>query len=208
MRSYRLALPPPWERISLRKGTQDRVQQIVDDVAAAHTPKEVPPDQVGPKKRELVWAIMMQVKQAQDTGGVDLYLPLADIHGFTVQASFIVSEVTPDANMTADEVPGVMASMLRAEGVRPVTIDDTVWVRRQAMVPARDDQSAPSTRVEYVTAVPGVPRYWILSSFSKVGPPITDPDNPEDGDDLLVGLFDAIMTSWRWQYDERATGRS
>lgn len=165
VRSYRLALPPPWERISLRQGTRDRIQQIVDDVAAAHTPKEVPPDQVGPKKRELVQAMMTQVKQAQDNGGVDLYLPLADIHGFSVQASFVVSEVTPDANMDTDDVPGVMASMLRDEGVRPVTIADTVWVRRQADVPARDEQSAASTRVEYVTAVPGAPRYWILSSF-------------------------------------------
>ena len=204
VRSYRLALPPPWERISLRKGTQERVQQIVDDVAAAYTPKEVPPDQVGPKKRELVRAMMLQVKRAQDTGGVDLYLPLSDIHGFTVQASFVVSEVTPDANTTADEVPQVLASMLRDSAARPLTIDDTVWVRRQAMVPARDDQSAPSTRVEYFTSVPGASRYWILSSFSKVGPPITEPDDPEDKDDLLVSLFDAIMTTWRWQYDEPA----
>jgi hypothetical protein len=193
---YRVALPPPWERIPLRAGAVERIQEIVDDVADRYTPKHIPPDQVGPKKRELVHAMSQQVKDAQDNGGVDLYVPLADIHGYVVQASFVVSEVTPDAMMKVDEVPQVMASLLRDPSARPVSIDDTVWVRRQEVVPAKDEESLPSTRVEYFTALPGAPRYWILSTFSTVSAPITDADG---NGNLLIDLFDAIMTTWRWQ---------
>ncbi|KHL10485.1 hypothetical protein CLV56_1861 [Mumia flava] len=200
---YRVALPPPWTRIPLRRGTEDAVRAIVDDVAEHHTPKEIPPDQVGPKKRELVAAMMTQARESADKGGVDLYIPLDAIHGYAVEASFVVSEVTPSALMEADEVPQVMASLLRDPGTEPVTVADTVWVRRLVEVPPPDADSAPSKRVEYVTALPGAPRYWILSSFATVGDPITGADGEGD---LRIELFDAIMSTWRWEYDEEGSG--
>lgn len=195
---YALVVPPPWRRIALDGSAEPTVRAIVDDVAAQHTPKEVPPDQVGPRKRELVRDLMKQVTEARDTGGVDLYIPLQQVHGYSVQASFTVSRVLPDATMTADEIPQVMASLLRDPSVGPVSIDDTVWVRRERAVPTDDAEPVDSIRIEYVTAVPGQARAWILVAFSAVGAPIVGPDGEGN---LLVELFDAIMTTWRWRYD-------
>jgi hypothetical protein len=200
VRTYRLVTPPPWARISLREDTRRRIEEIVDDVAARHTPAQVPPDHIGPKKRELVESLMTQVREAQEHGGVDLYIPLADIHGYSVQAAFVVSEVTPNALMTNDEVPDVLASLLADPGTSPVTVDESVWVRRETTVAPTKAMPAPSRRVEYVTSVPGTPRYWIMAAFTSAGPPVTDPEDP-DGVDLLIGLFDAIMTTWRWVYE-------
>lgn len=193
---YRLALPPPWSRIPLDGTAEATIQGIVDDVAARYTPKQVSPDEVGPKKRELVRELMAQVVQARDNGGVDLYLPLEQIHGYSVQASFVVNRVIPDANMTSDEVPGVMASLLRDDTTRPITVADTVWVRRERSVPREGDDDVDSVRVDYFTAIPGQARAWILVSFSSVGAPLAGPDGEGN---LLVELFDAIMTTWRWQ---------
>ncbi len=196
--SYRLALPPPWRRIPLDSSAETAIRTIVDDVAAKHTPKEVSPDEVGPRKRELVRDMMTQVTEARDNGGVDLYIPLEQIRGYTVQASFVVSRVIPDANMTADEVPQVMASLLRDPATGPVSVADTVWVRRERTVPRDGADTVDSVRVEYFTAVPGQARAWILVAFSVVGAPIVGPDGEGN---MLVELFDAIMTTWRWQYD-------
>ncbi|MCL3818771.1 hypothetical protein [Aeromicrobium wangtongii] len=196
---YRLAVPPPWRRISLDSTAEATIQAIVDDVAAKHTPASVSPDEIGPRKRELVRELMSQVTQASDNGGVDLYLPLDQIHGYSVQASFVVNRVIPDANMSADEVPGVMASLLRDPTTAPVTVADTVWVRRERSVPA-EGQEPPvdSVRVDYFTAVPGQARSWIMVSFSSAGAPIVGPEGELN---MLVELFDAIMSTWRWHYD-------
>lgn len=193
---YRVALPPPWTRIPLDDTAEATIQAIVDDVAAKHTPKQVSPDEVGPRKRELVRELMTQVSQARDNGGVDLYLPLQQIRGYSVQASFVVNRVIPDANMALDEVPGVMASLLRDDQTRPVTVSDTVWVRRERLVPRQGDDDVDSVRVDYFTAMPGQARAWILVSFSSAGAPIVGPDGEGN---MLVELFDAIMTTWRWQ---------
>ncbi|WP_050760906.1 hypothetical protein [Aeromicrobium marinum] len=195
---YLLAVPPPWRRIPLDAGAESAIAGIVDDVAERHTPRGVSPDEVGPRKRELVRELMTQVARARDNGGVDLYLPLDAIHGYTVQASFVVSRVVPDANLSVDEIPQVMASLLRDGATRPATVADTVWVRRERAVPRGEDDAVDSVRVEYFTAVPGQARSWVLVSFSSVGAPIVGPAGEGN---MLVELFDAVMTTWRWRYE-------
>lgn len=195
---YDLALPPPWRRVPLDGTAESTLRAIVDDVAAKHTPREIPPDQVGPRKRELVRELMAQVTQARETGGIDLYIPLDEIHGYAVQASFAVNRVIPDATMGAEEVPGVMASLLKDGDTSPVSVAGTVWVRRERAVPRDAEDSVDSVRVDYFTAIPGQARAWILVSFSSAGRPITGPDGEGN---MLVELFDAIMTTWRWRYD-------
>ena len=103
--------------------------------------------------------------------------------------------------MTSDEVPQVMASLLRDGMTRPVSVADTVWVRRERSVPRDGDDTVDSVRVEYFTAVPGQARAWIMVSFSSAGQPIAGPDGEGN---MLVELFDAIMTTWRWRYDADA----
>jgi hypothetical protein len=200
---YRLAVPPPWRRIALDSSAESAIQTIVDDVADKHTPKEISPDEIGPKKRELVRELMTQVVQARENGGVDLYLPLEQVHGYSVQASFVVNRFIPDAAMTSDGVPGVMASLLRDGEAGPITIDDTIWVRRLRTVPRDGEDSVDSVRVENETRIQArAARAWILVSFSTAGKPIPGPDGQGN---MLVELFDAIMTTWRWRYDGAAS---
>lgn len=202
--SYRVVLPKPWVRVPVRNGTEDRVREIVD-ATARRFPKDVPPDQVGPWKRELERRLVADVKAAADFGGIDFYLPSEDWHGFLIGASFVVSEVTPPGQLPTDEtdpetaIGGVLAALVAASATaRPVSIADTVWVRTETVL-APDLERAPgidvpTRRVSFTTAVPDEPERWILSAFSCVG----DGDPDSEVSRLSVELFDAIMGTWRW----------
>lgn len=198
--SYRLVLPPPWARIPLREGTEEAVTAIVERVAAT-TPRHVPPDQVGPRKRELVRVMTTRAAELREKGGIDLYLPLDTIHGFAVRASFSVSETLPPGADPAEsgEVLDVLAA---APGsARVSTAGDarsgapaTEWVRRERVVPGEPDHD-PAVLVDYTAAVPGAEHVWLVASFSVVGGDSGDPDGTARP---LVELFDAIMSTWRW----------
>jgi hypothetical protein len=198
--SYRLVLPPPWSRIPLRDGTEEVVHGIVERVAAT-TPKHVPPDQVGPRKRELARTLLQRAAELRDKGGIDLYLPLDTIRGFSARTSFSVSETLPpgaDPGEWAD-VLAVLAGEAGAE--RVLTAGDersgapaTEWVRRERIVPGEEERD-PAILVDYTTAVPGAEHVWLVASFSIVG---SDAEDPEGTARPFVELFDAIMTTWRW----------
>jgi hypothetical protein len=199
--SYRVVLPHPWVRIPVLSGTEERVREIVDR-AAERLPKDAPPDQVGPWKRELERRLVSDVRSAGDHGGVDFYVPAGRWQGFLVAASFVVSEITPPGMLPDDPdaaVSGVYAELIAGSaGATPVSIDDTVWVRSEHVV-APDPERAkeldvPTRRVSYVTAVPDDPRRWVLSAFSCAG----DGDPDSELTHLIVELFDAIMGTWRW----------
>lgn len=198
--SYRLVLPPPWSRIPLREGTDEAVQVIVDRVVAT-TPTSIPPDQVGPRKRELARTMLRRAAELRDKGGIDLYLPLDTIRGFSVRTSFSVSESLPPGADPA-EWAEVLAALAAEPGAERVdTADDprtgapaTEWVRRERVVPG-DEERDPAILVDYTTAVPGAEHVWLVASFSVVG---SDAEDPEGTARPFVELFDAIMTTWRW----------
>lgn len=212
--SYRLVLPRPWVRIPVQTGTEERVREVVTEVAA-RAPKDVPPDQLGPWRRELERRLVADVRAARDYGGVDFYLPSDTWHGFLVGASFVVSEVSPPGQrpdeLDEDGAVGqVLAELVRTSPeTQPVTIADTTWVRAERVEAADPDRAADldlaTRRVEYLTAVPAEPRRWVLVAFSCTG----DGDPRGDLATLTVELFDAIMGTWRWvregdEFDVRA----
>jgi hypothetical protein len=168
---------------------------------AATTPKHVPPDQVGPRKRELARTLLQRAAELRDKGGIDLYLPLDTIRGFSARTTFSVSETLPpgaDPGEWAD-VLAVLAGETGAE--RVLTAGDersgapeTEWVRRERVVPGEEERD-PAILVDYTTAVPGAEHVWLVASFSIVG---SDAEDPEGTARPLVELFDAIMTTWRW----------
>lgn len=198
--SCRIVLPPPWTRIPLRAGTEAVVDGIVERVAAT-TPKHVPPDQVGPRKRELSRALLQRAGELREKGGIDLYIPLDTIRGFSVRTSFSVSENLPPGADPAEwaDVLAVLAEESGSE--RVVTAGDarsgapaTEWVRRERVVPG-DAERDPAILVDYTTALPGAEHVWLVASFSVVG---SDVEDPEGTARPFVELFDAIMTTWRW----------
>ena len=56
-----------------------------------------------------------------------------------------------------------------------------------------EDVSTPSRRITYLIPAPGVP-HWVSVTFSTVG----DGDPASEFTEVLIGLFDAIMTTFRW----------
>jgi hypothetical protein len=177
---------------------EEQVRGLLD-AAIERWPQQIPPDQVGPARRQLERVIVQNLVEARDTGGIDYYLPTDVMHGQRIAASFVVAAVIPDA-AAPDAVTGqVLAELLRTtEGSRPVTVDGTVWVRSEKVIVRAPDESSAqelvARRVEYLTAIPSEQRRWIIATFTTYG------DGDPDGEvaHLLVQLFDAIMSTWRW----------
>lgn len=206
VQSYRIVLPPPWVRVPLGPEAAGRVHDIVER-AAAQAPKEMPPDQLGPLKRELERRMLTQLAAAAERGGLDHYFPLGPVHGIHLGASFFVASVTPpgvSAQLPPDATAaGVIAELVASTpGAKAVEIAGSVWLRTESVLapdPGRTGGvDVPARRVTYLTAVPDEPQQWVLVSFSTIG----DGDPDSEHTQLTVELFDAIMGTWRW-----ATGR-
>ena len=78
----------------------------------------------------------------------------------------------------------------------PVNVDGVTAARSEQAAPpdpARGIEYG-SRRVDYVVPVPGAPDRWLLAGFSTLGA-----GDPDDGlARMLVQLFDAIMSTFRW----------
>lgn len=197
MTSYRIVLPAPWERIALDATLHDSVRALIDR-AVARLPKEIPPDQVAPQRRILEKELTGRLLEARDNGGIDYYLPTDLMHGQQLNASFVVSMVIPDAAATPDLVPRVLAQLMSGPETRPVSVGETVWARTEKVLHREPDglvkEQLAVRKVEYVTALPGDERRWVLVTFTTLG----DGDVDSEATTLITELFDAMMTTWRW----------
>lgn len=199
MTSYRLALPHPWQRIPLGTGTKERIADIIT-ASIERLPPEIPPDQVAQARIRMEGRLLNQLREAEQNGTIDYYLPTDLMHGVLITASFTVSAIIPDASAPEGITGQVLANLLSSrEGVRPVTVSDTVWARSEEVIDRKADQTiaddARARKVEYITAAPSDQRRWIIVTFTTLGD--GDLDSPFTA--LMVDLFDAIMSTWRWQ---------
>lgn len=84
---------------------------------------------------------------------------------------------------------------------QPVAVDGAEGVRVERAggpIPGEGVDSG-SRRVDYVLAAPGNPGRWLAIVFSTLGA-----GNPDDQIAvLLTGLFDAIMSTFRWGWAGR-----
>lgn len=195
---YRLVPPPGWDMIPLRDGTDEAVRRIVDR-SVDQLSEEIPKDDVIKARLELIKRLNKGVQQARKADGLTLYLPVERIHGTLVAASIVVSEALtgPRANVASGEV---MAQLLAdGAGSEPVTVDDADGVRVDKVVAADPDREVEhaSRRIDYVLPVPGTQvAQWVTVCFST----IADGDPRSEFADVLVELFDAVMTTFRWSY--------
>lgn len=204
MTSYSLVLPAPWERIPVGSGRDAAIADLVERSVARAT-DDIPPDQLAQARIKLTESLSAQVKQAEDAGGIDLYLPTDLMRGVRVSASILVAAVLPDAMAPDGSVGPIMAELLRRDPTaRAITAGDTVWIRSETVVDHTEadvlDESVRGRKVEYVTAAPDDQRRWYLVTFTTLGD--GDPDSEFSG--LLVELFDAVMTTWRWSAETLA----
>lgn len=194
---YRLALPHPWCHVPLDERMPARVDQVVDG-AVDRLPADVPPDQRAKAGHLLREQLRRELRRASDEGAIDYYLPVDLSHGALLSASFMVSSVVPDATAGVDDVGPVLARLSAEPESQAVDAGGTVWVRRDRSRHSEElplvEGGATGRVVDYLTAVPGQEHRWAVVTFSALG----DGDPTSEVTSLLVELFDAIMTTWRW----------
>lgn len=207
---YALVMPPAWRRIPVRHGTKPAIRAVVDEVLH-RVSAGVSRDSLTPYRIELERRLSEMAKQARSVGGIDLYLPVEYTHGIAITASFVVSQVTmpdPPGELGGAEqvtVAQYIAYLTSgdADGDGEATAAEIAGVKaaRKESVAAADPAhqvAYGSRRVDYLIPVPGHSRGMVVVSFSTIG------DGDPDGKfaKLLVELFDAIMTTFRWSSPE------
>ena len=193
---YTLVLPPGWQHIPVRQGSEEAIRKIARS-AAPDVTGGVPRDKMVSYRVELEHKLRTAVRDARRKCATDLYLPLGLVRGMPVPASFLVSELSLGSVEEID--PALVVSHLAtADGdARPVTVAGALGVRteRTASADPQAQVEYPSRRVDYVIAVPGDAGRYLAVAFSTLGG-----GKPDDAySSLLVELFDAIMSTWRWR---------
>jgi len=203
---YTLVLPGGWRRIPVQQGTRPAIRGVVDEVLRRFS-KGVSRDQLTRYRIELERGLSDMAAQARSAGGIDLYLPIEYTHGVTITASFVVSQVTlpepppelPDAEQA--DTAQFVSYLTSADGdAAPVVIAGAAAARKESVAAADPAQQVPygSRRVDYMLPVPGESRGMLIVAFSTIG----DGDPEGQFAKLLVELFDAIMTTFRWARDQ------
>jgi hypothetical protein len=204
---YELVLPAGWRRIPVRHGSKAAIRAIFDEVFARY-PQSVSRDEVIKQRVQAEGRLTDMVRRARSSGGVDLYLPVEQVHGVAVPASFVVSHASmegPQDGGTVDPVQVIATFVAEAEHAVPAELDGVPCARTETVAEPDPAQNVPtaSRRADYVVPVPGQPGQWLIVTFSTVG----DGDPEGDFARLLVELFDAIMATFRWRAaDEEAAG--
>jgi hypothetical protein len=165
-------------------------------------PKDAPPDKVGPYRKELERHLSDLIRDARTKGGIDLCLPVQPVCGAPMTASFVVADIS-EALRSAGEAPDpAQAIALFAadnDHVNPVTVDGAVGLRieKTGKASLEKNEEFGTHQADYVLSVPGIRDRWLAVYFSTLGG-----GNPDDQvAALLTSLFDAMMTTFRWEQE-------
>lgn len=195
---YTLVPPPGWDMIPLREGTSEAIKRIVDG-SVRELPADIPRDDVTKARLELIKRLKKVARQARETRAMDLHLPVERIDGVALPASFIISEPLSAPALGMDAA--MVLSSLRPDASQreEVVIDGATGFRVDgvAQPDSARDVEHPSRRVEYILRIPNsaTPK-WLTVSFSTIADGRPDSEMAE----ILVELFDAVMTTFRWSY--------
>lgn len=199
---YTLVLPTGWRRVPVRHGTAPAIRGVVNEVLRRNS-TGVSRDKLTPFRIDLERRLSDMAKRARSAGGIDLYLPIEYTHGVTITASFVVSQIAlPDPPAEVAEAGQADAARLvayltsDAGDASAAEIAGADAARKESVAAADPEQQLPygSRRVDYLVPVPGHSCGMLVVAFSTIG----DGDPEGKFAKLLVGLFDAIMTTFRW----------
>jgi hypothetical protein len=196
---YSLVLPPGWLRLAARGDEGERYLAAVLDDAFA----ELPRDSAAPVRAELEKRVLGALAEARRAGALDLYLPLLGVRGRALPASVVVAEtelpdplpgagggLEADAEAVAALLAGVLAG---APGGTVIALPVGPCGRVEEQVPPGDRAEGLGVRrVTYHLPVPHDGRRWIVVTCSVA-------DGLEPMTSTVVGLFDALLTTWRWR---------
>lgn len=201
--AYSIVLPPGWRRIPVRSGSKKAIREAVED-AFSGLPKDAPRDKIGPYRMEMERYLTGMVKDARTKGGLDLYLPVLPVYGAPMPASLVVADIS-EALRPAGEVPdpAQAIAMFAADNdhTHPVTVDGALGLRIEKTGNASLDKGGEfgTHQVDYVLSVPGTRDRWLAVYFATLGGGNRDDQVAA----LLTGLFDAMMTTFRWELEVR-----
>jgi hypothetical protein len=188
---YRIVLPPGWAQIPLRSGTDEVIEAILNAVTAG-----LPADLDVVDQRAAVAARLREVAAtARANSGIHLYLPVAQVHGVAVAASFVVAEIGFGSVEALD--PALLVARLAADpNAAQVSVDGYPVSRAETICPA-DAASygqLPSRRVDYFMPFPDDPDRWLAVTCSA----LHLSSGEQDLSVTWIEVFDAIMTTFRW----------
>ncbi|MDQ0776579.1 hypothetical protein QF026_005045 [Streptomyces aurantiacus] len=195
---YRLVPPPGWDMIPLRDGAAEAVKRIVDR-GVSQLSEEIPKDEVVKARLELMKRLNKAVQQARKADGLTLYLPVERIHGTLIAASIVVSEALTGPGTGTGSGQVVAHLLADGAGSEPVSVDGADGVRVDKTVAADPEREVEhsSRRIDYVLPVPeSSVAQWVTVCFST----IADGNPHSEFAEVLVELFDAVMTTFRWSY--------
>ena len=199
--AYSLVLPPGWRRIPVRWGSKKAIREAVNE-AFSVLPRDAPPDKVGPYRKEMERYLTGLVNDAGTKGGIDLYLPVLPVYGAPMAASFVVADIS-EALRPAGEVPDpAQAIAMFAAGnddAHPVTVDGAIGLRieKAGQASLEKGEEFATYQVDYVLSVPGTRDRWLAVFFATLGDGRADDQVAA----LLTSLFDAMMTTFRWEQE-------
>lgn len=190
-RSYAIVLPPGWIRVSLTGTVQQAVKDLVERMF-----QHVPRDEALEARRIFEARMTEMIREARARNGLDLYLPVKQMHGRTISASFIVGGVVLPGEVDSLESLALLGDLSKSG--TPVAIDGEMGIRAERVEPveSQEQSDVDTRRVDYMFPLPGDDRRWIVVTFSTPGE--TAPDDQVA--DAPVQLFDAMMTTFRWQW--------
>jgi hypothetical protein len=121
------------------------------------------------------------------------------MHGFLIAASIVVAKVDTALREGVGGQDVLTQLLADASDSEPVEMDGSAAVRKERTMAADPEKGvdAPSRHVDYFARVPSSDgdSGWLVVSFSTLGD-----GNPEgDFTEILVELFDAVMTTFRWR---------
>lgn len=209
-RGYELVLPPGWVRIPLREGTKEALERILFS-HMEQVPEGIPRDDAMRFRLDMRRRLERQARAARRNGGLDLYLPVLPRGGIFLMASFIVAElpigqahVVPQqaviTELANEDIPDGTAKQVDVAGAPALRRAYGSSLEEEELSPASEavqQDTLPTRRVDYVIPVPDDPGRWISINFSTPG----DGDIDSEFTDVLVELFDAVVSTFKWSYE-------
>ena len=192
---YALVLPPGWRQVPVRAETRGVIREIVRDRFRVR-PEHMSRDALTPYRIALEQQLAAAAARARKQGGTELYLPVEPVHGTLLAASFVVSEGSIGARGDHDASLILSAISADGDGSAPVALDGVRAARIERTAPPDPVNGVDhgSRHVDYAVLVPGSADRWLVFAFSALG--AGDPGDKFA--QILVGLFDAIMSTFRW----------
>lgn len=155
---YRLVLPPGWDRIPLREGTDEAIRRIVRSAFPDGGGRVVHRgDEMAAVKMRVHGRLRELAAHARDdAAGIDLYLPVRVRGGVPVPASFVVSELRfpPGATVVRERREYETGDVRRVDYVLPSPGGDGRTLTAAFATPAPDPGLA-GLLVELFDAVMG-----------------------------------------------------